>query len=263
MSLRVVVADDEALVRKSICRFLRGHDVEMIEECGDGRSTLEAIRSKSPNLVFLDMQMPEMTGMSVIKAIGEKQMPAMIIITAHANFAVEAYEFNVVDYILKPFGRERFEKALSRARQRIGAPAGQTEERLPPKGERVEKLLEHLLQQYEYVDRIPVPRHGRVFLVEAKRIEWIEAKGNALLLHCEGETYELRKALSALQKQLDPRIFICIHRSTIVNIRFVREIQPWFNGYHIVVMKSGQQLRMSRYRHEGMERLMGECCDLQ
>jgi two-component system LytT family response regulator len=261
MSLRVVIADDESLVRKSIRRFLRDHDVEIVEDCEDGISALEAIRSKSPDLVFLDIQMPELTGMGVLEAIGEEKIPAIVIITAHANFAVDAYEFNVVDYLLKPFGKERFEKALSRVRQRIGVADDQLAENSPTKGKRVEKLLEHLLQQYEYVDRIPVPRNGRVFLVETRRIEWIEAKGNLLLLHCDGETYELRKPLSMLQKQLDPRSFIRIHRSTIVNVRFVREIQPWFNGHHIVMLKSGQQLRMSRYRHEGIQRLMGSSSD--
>jgi two-component system LytT family response regulator len=257
MSLRVVIADDEFLVRKSILRFLRDHDVEILEECEDGVSALKAIRSKAPNLVFLDIQMPEMTGMDLIEALNEEQMPAIIIITAHANFAVDAYEFNVVDYLLKPFGKERFEKALSRARQRIGMPDDRPIGSTPAMGNRVEKLLEHLLQQHEYIDRIPVPRNGRVLLIEARRVEWIEAKGNALFLHCEGETYELRKALSTIQKQLDPRGFIRIHRSTMVNIRFVREVQPWFNGHHIVVLKNGQQLRMSRYRQEGMQRLIG------
>ena len=261
MSLRVVIADDEFLVRKSIRRFLRDHDVEIVEECEDGVSALEAIRSKAPHLVFLDMQMPEMKGMDVIEALGEEQMPAMIIITAHADFAVDTYEFNVVDYLLKPFRRERFEKALSRARQRIGLPGDQPLQKSSTRGKRVEALLEHLLQKYEYVDRIPVPRKGSVFLVDTRRIEWIEAKNNLLYLHSDGEIHELRKALSTMQKQLDPRNFVRIHRSTMVNIRFVREIQPWFNGHHVVVLKSGQQLRMSRYRHDGMQRLMGSSSD--
>ena len=174
---------------------------------------------------------------------------------------MNAYEFNVVDYLLKPFGRERFEKALSRAHLRIDARDDQSTEAAPAKRKRVEILLEHLLERYEHVDRIPVPRNGRVSLIETQHIEWIEAKGNVLLLHCGGDTFEIRKALSTLQKQLDPRSFIRIHRSTIVNIRFVREIQPWFNGHHIVVLRSGQQLRMSRYRHEGMQRLMGLSSD--
>lgn len=258
MSLRVVVADDERLVRKSICHYLRAHDdVEMVEECSDGASALRAIRSCAPNLVFLDVEMPEMTGMDVIEAVGEKQIPATIIITAHAQFAVRAYDFNVVDYLLKPFGRERFDKALSRAQQRINAPS--PAEAAAAGSPKLEKLIENLLQRQEYADHLSIPRSGRVLLVEISRIQWIEADGNVLQLHCGGETYELRNTLSALQKQLDPKLFIRIHRSTLVNIRYIREIQPWFNGHHIVVLKSGEQLRMSRYQQEGVQRLMGGC----
>lgn len=257
MSLRVIIADDESLVRKSVRKFLREHDVEIIAECEDGASALRAIRSKTPDLVFLDIQMPEMTGMDIIETLGEQQLPAMIIITAHENFAVGAYEFNVVDYLLKPFGKERFEKALARASDRIKNSHEHQAGNKSTRGERVEHLLDHLLQRYDHADRIPVPKNGRVALVETKRIEWLEAQGNILRLHCDDETHELRKALSTMQKQLDPRSFIRIHRSTIVNIRFVREVQPWFNGHHIVVLKSGQQLRMSRYRHDGMQKLLG------
>lgn len=255
MSLRVVIADDERLVRKSICHYLAAHDVEVLEECSDGVSAQRAIRAHAPDLVYLDMEMPEMTGMEVIEALGEKQIPATIIVTAHAEFAVRAYDFNVVDYLLKPFGRERFEKALARAQQRIAGTSGaETSPRTP----QIEKLIENLLQRQQYADHISIPRGGRVVLMEVSRIQWIQADGNLLRLHCGGETHELRNTLSALQKQLDPKSFIRIHRSTMVNIRYIREIQPWFNGHHIVVLKSGEQLRMSRYQQEGVQRLIGK-----
>ncbi|HEY0265029.1 MAG TPA: LytTR family DNA-binding domain-containing protein [Granulicella sp.] len=257
MSLKVLIADDEPLVRKSILRLLRDHDVEIVAECEDGRSALQEIRQKAPDLVFLDIQMPEMNGMSVIENLGEHRVPATIIITAFANFAVSAYEFNVVDYLLKPFDKKRFNKAFARARLRIETQAAILPKPASEKEPRVERLLESILQTQEYVDRIPVPKNGRISLIETNRIEWLEARGNTLLLHCDNEVHILRKALSALQKQLNPRNFIRIHRSTIVNIRFVREIQPWFNGYHIVILRNGQQLRMSRYRDEDLQRLTG------
>jgi two-component system LytT family response regulator len=261
MRLRVLIADDEVLVRKSIRRLLRDHDVEIVEECEDGRSALNAIRQRLPDLVFLDIQMPEINGMDVIKELNKERAPATIIVSAYANFAVASYEFDVVDYLLKPFNTERFEKAFTRACCRIGACSGllpeQPLEKRPEAVPRMERLLESLLQRYEHQDRIPVPKNGRLSLIETNRIEWMEARGNTLLLHCENEVYHLRKALSEIQKQLDPRNFIRIHRSTIVNVRFVREIQPWFNGHHVLILKNGQKLRISRYRNEVMRQLIG------
>ncbi|MDE1154759.1 MAG: LytTR family DNA-binding domain-containing protein [Acidobacteriaceae bacterium] len=263
MSMKVLIADDEALVRKSVRRLLLDHDVEIVAECEDGRSALDAIQQYAPDLVFLDIQMPELSGLEIIERLGEHRAPATIIITAYANFAVNAYEFNVVDYLLKPFGKERFDKAFLRASSRI-VPASTVVAKKPLAEEpRVEKLLETLLQKYEHIDRIPVPKNGRVSLIETQRVEWFEARGSSLLLHCDHETHVLRKALSAMQKQLDPRYFIRIHRSTIVNIRFIREIQPWFNGHHIIILKNGQQLRMSRYRQESLDRLLGLNTELE
>lgn len=258
MHLKVLIADDEPLVRKSIRRLLRDHDVEIIEECEDGRSALHSMREKNPDLVFLDIQMPEMNGIDVIASFGEQRGPAIIIVSAYANFAVASYAFDVIDYLLKPFDKARFDKAFSRACSRIGLQSAPIAKSAPEKEPRIERLLESLLQRYEHVDRIPVPKNGRLSLIETSRIEWMEAKGNTLLLHVDNDVYLVRKALSAMQKQLDPRYFVRIHRSTVVNIRFVREIQPWFNGHHVIVLESGQALRMSRYRHEGMQRLIGK-----
>ena len=261
MGLKVLIADDEALVRKSIRRLLRDHDIDSLEECEDGRAALNAIRDRSPDLVFLDIQMPEMSGMQLMEELGEQRAPATIIISAYANFGVASYEFDVVDYLLKPFNKERFEKALARAGSRIAArrvDVQPTVQHVRDSAPLLERMLETLLaRRYEEVERIPVPKNGRVSLIETSRIEWMEARGNTLLLHCDNEVYPLRKPLSAIQKQLDPRSFIRVHRSTIVNVRFIREIQPWFNGYHVLILKNGQRLRISRYRHDVMQRLVG------
>lgn len=256
MKLRVIIADDEELVRRSIRKFLRNHAVESITECTNGRETIEAIQDGSPNLIFLDLQMPKVHGMDVIGSIGEENMPPTIIITAHANYAVEAFNFHVVDYMLKPFGRERFDKAVARARQRI--------ERIEPRNQSsragrdaVEDVLRTIAPRPDYADRLAVPRNGRIYLIETSEIEWLEAKGNLVLIHCRQETYELRRPLHKIQQQLDPRYFMRLHRSTLVNVRFIREIQPWFKGHHIVVLKSGQELRMSRYQQDGIQQLIG------
>lgn len=257
MNLRVLIADDEELVRRSVRRFLRTHEVASITECSDGRQALEAIASGTPNLVFMDIRMPKMHGMDVIGSIGEERMPATILITAHANYAIDAFNFNVVDYLLKPFGRERFDCAMRRALQRIEIP-----QRIEAAAaaEREFALLSSRAQgpRHEYAERIAVPRNGRIFLIETSEIEWIEAQGNLVLIHCYRQSYELRRPLAAIQKQLDPRVFVRVHRSTLVNVRFIREIQPWFKGYHLVVLKNGRELRMSRYQQGGIQHLIGE-----
>ncbi len=253
MSLRVVIADDEPLVRKSVRRFLRGHDVEVIAECVDGTSAVHAIRSKMPDVVFLDMQMPEMGGLEVIETIGEDKMPATIILTAYDKYAVKAFEYRVADYVLKPFGKDRFDKALSRAQHwatlRAQAMSGGV-------NAQIAELLEQLRRSKEYPDRIALPRYGRIILMETRHIQWIEAAGNTLHIHADQQVYNLRETLATMQGRLDPRQFVRIHRSTLVNVRFIREIRPWFNGYHVVVLLNNQELRMSRYQRESIQRLM-------
>lgn len=254
MTLRVIIADDEELVRRSVRKFLRSHEVDSIVECSDGREAVDALQSGTPNLLFLDLQMPKVHGMDVIGTIGEEHMPPTVIITAHADYAVEAFNLHVVDYMLKPFGRERFDKAVARARQRI--------EMLERPGDKlgeasVEQLLRTIALPQDYAARLAVPRNGRIFLIDTSDIEWLEARGNVVLIHCRDETYELRRPLHTLQEQLDPKYFVRLHRSTVVNVRFIREIQPWFKGHHIVVLKSGQELRMSRYQQDGIQQLLG------
>ena len=256
MNLRVLIVDDEELVRRSVRRFLSNHEIGSIVECTDGQQALQAIRRDPIDLAFMDIRMPKMTGMDVLAKIGAERMPTTILITAHANYAVEAFSFNVVDYLLKPFGRERFDRAMARARQWIGIPA-RMEAMLSVNREREQAQPNLLRPAQQYAERMAIPRNGRISLIETSEIEWIEAQGNLALIHCARQTFELRRPLSAIQRQLDPRIFVRLHRSTLVNARFIREIQPWFNGYHLVVLKNGRELRMSRYQQEEAEYLMG------
>jgi two-component system, LytTR family, response regulator len=256
MNLRVLIVDDEELVRRSVRRFLANHEIESIVECTDGQQALEAIRRDPVDLAFMDIQMPKMTGMDVIAKVGIERMPTTILITAHTNYAVEAFNFNVVDYLLKPFGRERFDRAVARARQWIRMPE-QTEAMPSAHREREQGQFNAVRSGQQYAERMAIPRNGRISLIETSEIEWIEAQGNLVLIHCARQSYELRRPLIAIQKQLDPKIFVRLHRSTLVNVRFIREIQPWFNGYHLVVLKNGRELRMSRYQQEEVEYLMG------
>ena len=248
--IRALIVDDELLARRSIRRFLdRSAGVEVIAQCGDGESAVEAILTKKPELVFLDVQMPEMTGFDVIRQIGPETMPVTILVTAYDKYAVRAFDSNAVDYLLKPFSKQRFELALKRAKERLAGKQDLNDLRA------VLATLEHAQAQNVYVDRLTVSANGRIMLINVDDIHWISVSGNYAQLHTGNRHYEIRETLTALQARLNPREFLRIHRSTIVNIRRIREIQPWFHGHHLVILQNGQELRMSRYEREVAKQL--------
>lgn len=253
MSIGVLVVDDEPIARHAIVRQLRADpDIELLGECGDGASALAAIRAQSPDLVFLDIQMPAMTGIEVVDAIGQARMPAMVFVTAYEQYAVKAFEANAVDYLVKPFSRERFAATLARAKERLSAG------RAPNGGEsrRILQALEDLRQRDAWLQRIPVRVDEHVVLVPVDDIVWIKASRNTVELHLADRVHELRETMSTLAERLDPRHFARIHRSAIINVRRVKAIHPWFNGHHVVTLDTGQELRMSRYQHEAFLRLV-------
>ncbi|HYG06529.1 MAG TPA: LytTR family DNA-binding domain-containing protein [Stenotrophomonas sp.] len=242
MTLSVLIVDDEPIARHAIARLLREEkDIEIVGECGDGASATAAIRAQSPDLVFLDIQMPERSGLEVATELGP-QLPATVFVTAYEQYAVRAFEANALDYLVKPFSRERFAQTLQRARERLA--------RSDYDPRRVAEALESLRRREDYLARIPVRIDERVVLVPVEDIVWIRANRNTVQLHLQGATHELRQTMSALAARLDPRQFARVHRSAIVNVRRVKEIHPWFNGYHVLTLDTGQQLRMSRYQHE-------------
>lgn len=252
MSLTALVIDDEPIARHAVVRLLREDpDIEVAGECGDGVSAVAAIRDRSPDLVFLDIQMPAITGLDVVATIGAARMPATIFVTAYEQFAVRAFEANAVDYLVKPFSRDRFAETLRRAKQRLlgarGADADTTA--------RIMQALASLQQRDAYLERLPVRENERVVLVDVDDIVWIKASGNTVRLHLADRVHDLRETMSALAARLDPRHFARVHRSAIINVRRVKDIHPWFNGYHVVTMDTGQQLRMSRYQHEAFLKL--------
>lgn len=253
MKLSVLVVDDEPIARQAITRLLRDDaDVEHMAECGDGASAVQAIRSRSPDLVFLDIQMPAMTGLDVVAAIGAERMPAIVFVTAFEQYAVRAFEANAVDYLVKPFGRERFSHALARAKGRLANGGAGAE-----MSGRIMQALESLRRRDEYLDRIPVREGEQVTFVKVQDIVWINASRNTVLIHLADRVHELRETMTALAERLDPRSFARVHRSAIINVHRVKAIHPWFNGYHVVTMDTGQKLRMSRYQHEAFVQLVG------
>jgi two-component system LytT family response regulator len=245
MSIRALVVDDEPLGRRAIGRFLSKHTgVDVIGECGDGESAVTAIRERKPDLVFLDIQMPEMDGFQVVSEVGANQMPVTIFVTAYDRYALRAFDANAIDYLLKPISKERFERALIRAKHRI---AGQFN---CDELDRIRSSLERLAAAPIYPDRLPIPNKGRVLFVATKDIDWIEAEGNYVHLHVGNREYEFRQTLAAVEEKLDPSEFLRIHRSTIVNIHRIKEIQTWVHGHHRVLLENGTELRMSRYQRE-------------
>ncbi|HZD50849.1 MAG TPA: LytTR family DNA-binding domain-containing protein, partial [Silvibacterium sp.] len=252
MTIRTIVIDDEPLVRTSIMRILRAdRDIEVIRECADGVSALEAINREQPDLIYLDVQMPGLTGLQIIEALNEAAMPVTVFVTAYKDHAIEAFEANAVDYILKPFGKDRLEKSVARAKVRLASSVD---------GGYAAQLLQALAavrKQQQYQDRIAVPVNGRILLVEAKDIDWIEADKNCVRLHAGNMVYELRNTLSTIESTLNPKQFTRIHRSTLVNVSKVKEIHPWFHGHHKVILRDGKELRMSRYQNESARLLLG------
>lgn len=252
MSIGVLVVDDEPIARHAIVRQLRADpDIDLLGECGDGASAVAAIRAQSPDLVFLDIQMPAMTGIEVIDAIGSERMPAIVFVTAFEQYAVKAFEANAVDYLVKPFSRERFAATLGRAKARLSVNTGN-----PGTSTQILRALEDLRQRDAWLQRIPVRVDEHVVLVPVDDIVWIKANRNTVELHLADRVHELRETMAALAERLDPRHFARIHRSAIINVRRVKAIHPWFNGHHVVTLDTGQELRMSRYQHEAFLRLV-------
>jgi two-component system, LytTR family, response regulator len=253
VTLRALVVDDEALARRALLRLLKSEpDISVVGQCGDGEAAVEAIGRLRPDLVFLDVQMPEMDGFRVVETVGPEQMPVTIFVTAFDRYALRAFDANAVDYLLKPFVPDRLARALTRARDRC------TGRQDRDAAQRLFSLLERTHFQTDYAQRLAVSVRGRIFFVAVAEIDWIEAEGNYARLHAARRVYDLRETLQALMEKLDPRDFVRIHRSTIVNVHRVREVQPWFQGSHVVLLESGEELRMSRYQREAVERLLGK-----
>lgn len=253
MSLTVLVVDDEPIARHAIVRLLRDDPgIEIVGECGDGISAVAAIRSHSPDLVFLDIQMPAINGMDVVATIGAARMPATVFVTAYEQYAVKAFEANAVDYLVKPFSRERFATTLERAKARVTASSAMGTQT----SAQILQALDALRQRDDYLQRIPVRVDEHVVLVAVEDIVWIKAARNTVEIHLVDRMHELRETMTTLAARLDPRHFARVHRSAIVNVRRVKAIHPWFNGHHVVTMDTGQQLRMSRYQNEAFLKLV-------
>jgi two-component system LytT family response regulator len=253
VSIRALIVDDEPLARRRIRALLeRNRTVTILGECGDGASAVEAIRTKKPDLVFLDVQMPELDGFGVIEAVGAERMPAVIFVTAYDEHAVRAFEKHAVDYLVKPFDDERFADAVSHATRQLDGRAAKGA------GARLVKALEALEAGREYAERLVVRSDGRLLVVPVDEIDWVSAEDNYVVLHLGKTAHRMRGTMNDTASRLDPRAFLRINRSTIVAIDRIRELQPAFHGEYYVILKDASRLVVSRgYRDRVLERLAG------
>ena len=269
--IRVLIVDDEPLARKGVSNLCSTDpDLEIVGVCSDGRSAVAAIEQVEPDLLLLDIQMPEMDGFEVLQDVGPESMPHVIFITAYDQFAVKAFEVHALDYLLKPFDDERFFDAIERAKRTIHeadmgafrsrllsllteAGLGEPSERATP-----DTIAASSEQRISFLTRIAVKESGRTLLVRVDEIDWIEAANYCAKLHTPKKVHVIRESLKALELQLDPKRFFRVSRSAIVNLDRIQEIQPFARGSQMVVLKDGTRVTMSRSRREALERLLGQ-----
>jgi two-component system LytT family response regulator len=249
VKIRTLIVDDEPLARERVKRFLRDEkDISIIGECGNGEDAVEAIQREKPDLVFLDIQMPEKNGFEVIRSLDYKQLPTVVFVTAYDQYALQAFDVHALDYLLKPFNRDRFQRAVVRAREQI------EDRRRGDLDERLTSLIENLKSEKKYLDRLVVKTVGRVFFLKTDEIDWIEAAGNYVKLHVGRESHMIRETMNGIETKLDPDKFIRIHRSTVVHIDRIKELHPMFSGDYAVMLRDGTELALSRnYRERFLE----------
>jgi two-component system LytT family response regulator len=251
MTIRALIVDDEPLARERLQMMLKPEiDIEVVGEAINGDAAVGAIRKLDPDLVFLDIQMPVIDGFSVITEIGAEQMPLTIFVTAYDRYALRAFEVHALDYLLKPFDRERFQQALARARAQL---QGKETAAL---NQRLAALLEQLHGEKQPLERVVVKESGRIFFLKAEEIDWVEAAENYVNIHAGKASHLLRETMSRLETRLDPTRFVRIHRSAIINIERLQELQPLFHGDYTVILNDGTKLTLSRgYKEKFQERL--------
>ena len=250
--ITAVIADDEALARKFIRRLLEDdQEIEVIGEAASGKEAAAMIKKQKPDLLFLDVQMPEMDGFGVLEALGNEKWPQVIFTTAYEQYAIRAFELHALDYLLKPFDQARFDDAMKHAKERLRAGAGK-EARL-----QINALLESIRKKPQYLERLVIKSGGRITFLSTDEINWIEADDKYVHLHTGKTSPMVRQTLSAMEAQLDPKKFRRIHRSTIVNVARIQELQPMFNGEHSVLMSDGAKLTLSRNYRDKLFELLG------
>jgi two-component system LytT family response regulator len=263
--ITVLVADDEPLARRRLIRLLRAEPgIEVVAECKGGRDAVEQILAHAPDLVFLDIQMPDLDGFGVIAEVGAQRMPAVVFVTAYDQYALRAFEVHAFDYLLKPFEGERFHAALGRVRSFLSA---RRREGYPGE-EQLRRLLAEVLGRdgeapakpaSPFFERVAVKSDGGTRILQIADVDWFETDGNYVRVHVGKNTYLIRSTANRLQEELDPARFARIHRRYLVNVDRVVGLEPWFGGDAVVLLRDGTKLRLSRnFREEFLGRMLGD-----
>ena len=255
--IRALIVDDEPAARDTIRALVADDpDVTVAGECGDGRSALEMIRGTTPQLVFLDVQLPEMDGFAMLRHLAPSELPVVVFTTAYDQYALQAFEVHALDYLLKPFDDDRFRDALRRAKERVrqgrvDAVSRELRDLLDGSGDARDDARDR------YLARLVVRSGERTVVVAVRDIDWVEADGDSLRIHAARAEYVLRQTLKDLERRLDPARLVRIHRSTIVNVERIRELQPYFRGEYVVILHDGTRLKLSRGCRARLEAVLG------
>ena len=247
MPLSSLIVDDEILARQGLRQLLqRDPEMSAIYEARDGREAVEAIKTHRPDLVFLDVQMPELDAFGVIEAVGLDAMPLMVFVTAHDEHAIRAFDINAVDYLLKPVTAARFDRALTRAKAHVNQSPGR---------EQIMALLETIASPHRHLKRMAVRSPGKTYFVNVDEVDWIGAAENYVELHIGDASHLVHVTMNALEASLDPAVFIRIHRSFIVNIGRIQELHSAMHGEFMVLLRNGVRLQSSRTYHTRLKAL--------
>jgi two-component system LytT family response regulator len=252
--ITALIVDDEPLARDFIRHLLTTDaEIEIVGEAGNGRAALEFIRANQPDLVFLDIQMPEMDGFAMLRELGAGRLPAIIFTTAYEEYAIRAFEFHALDYLLKPFDQARFARAVEYAKTRILNRETDSEETL-----QINELLKTVAAPPTFLERLLIKLNGRIVFVKTADIDWIKSDDKYVLIYTGKTSHLVRQTISAMKTQLDPRRFVQIHRSAIVNVERITELEPLVSGEYFVCLESGAKIALSRSYKDDLFALLGK-----
>ena len=250
MSIRALIVDDEALARKRIRTLLREHpEIDIVAECSNGEEAIDAVEAHRPDLLFLDVQMPGLSGFDVLRTLGERA-PLVIFVTAFDQYALEAFRVSAVQYLLKPVEREEFSSAVQRAERLLQEPKGESLNA-------ISDLLKQIGKPPTFLQRIVVKSRGRTLFLKIDDVDWFESEGNYVRIHIKGEKHLLRETMGGIEEKLDPQLFVRIHRTAIVNLERIEELSPTSHGEYRVVLRGGARLTLSRVYRDRIEPLLG------
>ncbi|WP_129641580.1 LytR/AlgR family response regulator transcription factor [Peristeroidobacter agariperforans] len=266
--IRTIIVDDEELARRGIELRLAQHpDIEIVRHCANGREAVESMMEDKPDLMFLDIQMPGISGFEVLARLPQELLPMVIFVTAYDRYALDAFEAQAIDYLLKPINDTRFTQALDRVRgywqQRNALSQREQLMKLLATTQGTGQVDEQTLRQYLHAERqpqypqiLPIRDDAGTVRVDVKSIDWIDAAGDYMCVHADGRTYVLRETMKSLEAVLDPQLFQRVHRSTIVNVSRVRRLRPHTNGEYFLTLDDGQEIKLSRSYRDRVDQLL-------